>query len=576
VDQAGPDTETFDAVVVGAGFAGLYAIYKLRELGLTVRAYETGGGVGGTWYWNRYPGARCDTPSMEYSYEFDEALEQEWEWTEFYPGQPEILRYAEHVAERFGLYPHLRFDTRVTAARYDEAAGLWRVKTSKGDAPSARFLVMAVGCLSTVNMPDMPGLKEFQGELYHTGAWPHEGVDLKGKRVGVIGTGSSGVQSIPEIARQAAELTVFQRTPQFSIPARNRPLPLEEQAKIKADYRSLRARNRLTTAGFGADWNPNPVSVQEYSPEERRERFEARWETGGFGFMSAFGDLSVNRESNAIAADFVRGKIREIVKDPEVAAKLMPTQVIGCKRLVLDTDYFATYNLPHVKLVDLSAEPIETITRDGLRAGGKDYPLDVLVFATGFDAMTGSLLSIDLRDRGGADLKEAWSAGPITYLGLGIPGFPNLFTICGPGSPSVLANMIAAIQQHVEWIGDCIAWLRDKGYASIEATPEAAEAWVGHVNAVASRTLYPTCNSWYLGANVPGKVRVFMPLPGLPPYREKCQQVADAGYEGFAFRPSLPRRRSAVASSGRSPRLSSHVAKRTGEGDHLPKPAKAG
>ena len=533
--KADPAVQAYDAVVVGAGFAGLYAIYRLREAGLTVRAYETGGGVGGTWYWNRYPGARCDTPSMEYSYEFCEELEQEWEWTEFYPGQPEILRYAEHVAERFDLNRHIRFETRVTAAHFDEKASLWRVRTSSGEAPTARFLVMATGALSTVNLPDVAGLKDFQGEVYHTGAWPHEGVDLAGKRVGVVGTGSSGVQSIPEIAKQARDLTVFQRTPQFSIPARNRPLPLEEQSAIKADYRSLRARNRLTAAGFGADWNPNPVSVQEYPPEEQRERFEARWATGGFGFMSAFGDLSMNRDSNAVAAEFVRGKIREIVQDREVADKLMPTQVVGCKRLVLDTDYFATFNLPHVKLVDLSAEPIEAVTRGGLKAGGREYPLDVLVFATGFDAMTGSLLSIDIRGRGGATLGDAWAAGPITYLGLGVPGFPNLFTICGPGSPSVLANMIAAIQQHVEWVADCIGWLRDKNLAAIEATPEAADAWVAHVNAVAGKTLYPTCNSWYLGANVPGKVRVFMPLPGLPPYREKCQQVADSGYEGFAL-----------------------------------------
>jgi cation diffusion facilitator CzcD-associated flavoprotein CzcO len=533
--ETDPAVQAFDAVVVGAGFSGIYAVYKLRGLGLSVRAYEAGGGVGGTWYWNRYPGARCDTPSMEYSYEFDEALEQEWEWTEYYPGQPEILRYANHVADRFDLKRDIQFDTRVTAAHFDEAADRWTVRTSAGDVVTAQFLVMASGALSTVNMPDYPGLESFKGEVYHTGAWPHETVDFTGKRVGVVGTGSSGIQSIPVIAEQARELTVFQRTAQYSIPARNRPLPLSEQAKVKADYRNIRAINRKMAAGFGYDWVSNPASAQEYSSEEHRERFEARWETGGFGFMGAFGDLSINRESNAIAAEFVRGKIGEIVKDPEVAQKLSPSQVIGCKRLCLDTDYFDTFNKPHVRLVDVGAAPIETITPTGLRTGGRDYELDALVFATGFDAMTGALLSIDLRGRGGAPIQKAWAAGPVTYLGLGVPGFPNMFTICGPGSPSVLANMIAAIQQHVEWIGDCVAWMRDKGVAAIEAQADAADDWVAHVNTVAGRTLYPTCNSWYLGANVPGKVRVFMPLPGLPPYREKCQQVADSGYEGFAL-----------------------------------------
>jgi cyclohexanone monooxygenase len=526
-----------DAVVVGAGFAGLYALYSLRQLGLAAQAFEAGDGVGGTWYWNRYPGARCDTPSFEYSYAFSEELEQEWDWSERYPAQPEILRYAEHVADRFDLKRNIQFNTKVASARFDDAVGRWTVTTDKGDVVDAQFVILAVGCLSTANLPKIAGLEGFHGEVYHTGRWPHEAVDLSGKRVGVIGTGSSGIQLIPEVAKQAAELTVFQRTPQYSIPSRNRPLRDGEQDAVKADYRGLRERNRSTQAGFGSDWKPNPFSALEASEEERQKEFEARWESGGFGFMSAYNDLSRNLDSNVLVADFVRDKIRDIVKDPEKAEILTPTSVIGCKRLCLDTDYFDTFNRPNVRVVDIVAQPIETFTSTGLRSGGRDYPLDTVIFATGFDAMTGSILSIDIQGRNGERLRDAWAAGPVTYLGLGVPGFPNLFPIAGPGSPSVLANVIPAIEQNVEWVTGCIAYLREHKIGRIEAEPGAASAWIAHVNAIADRTLYPTCNSWYLGANIPGKPRVFMPVPGLPAYRDKCDQVAADGYEGFALTP---------------------------------------
>jgi cyclohexanone monooxygenase len=527
------DSRELDAVVVGAGFAGMYMLHRLRGLGLRTRVFEAGDDVGGTWYWNRYPGARCDVESLEYSYSFSEELQQEWEWTERYSGQPEILRYAQHVAERFDLRRDIQFATRVSAARFDERAGRWRVRTDRGDEVGAQFLIMATGCLSAANVPRFEGLERFEGAVYHTGRWPHSGVDFGGKRVGIIGTGSSAIQAIPVIAEQARELVVFQRTPNFSIPARNHPLDPAEQAAVKADYAGLRARNRRMPSALGSRVAWNQGSVLDADPEERERSFESTWEKGGFLFLSAYGDTTTDRAANAIAADFVHRKIRAIVRDPALAELLSPRQVLGCKRLCLDTNYFETYNRPNVRLVDVSAAPIESVTPKGLRTGGREYELDCLVLATGFDAMTGALLGIDIRGCRGASLAGKWADGPVTYLGLGIPGFPNLFAITGPGSPSVLANMIPAIEQHVDWIGDCIAYLREHELARIEASAAAAEAWVAHVNAVADTTLYPTCNSWYLGANIPGKKRVFMPLYGFPPYVEKCNDVAAKGYEGF-------------------------------------------
>jgi cyclohexanone monooxygenase len=497
----------YDLVVVGAGFAGLYTLHKMRGLGLSTRVFEAGGGVGGTWYWNRYPGARCDVESMEYSYQFSEELQQEWEWTERYSAQPEILRYANHVADRFDLRSDIQLDTRVTAAHFDDEAGRWNIDTDAGDRVSAQFLVMATGCLSSTNEPDFEGLADFEGPTYHTGRWPHEGVDFSGQRVGVIGTGSSAIQSIPIIAEQAGQLFVFQRTPNYSVPAHNAPIDPEWVREVKADYKGFRKRN--SQLPFGLD--------------------------GGLGFLGCFEDLGSNQQANDSARQFLHVKIREIVKDPAVAELLGPDHAVGCKRPCVDTGYFASFNRSNVRLVDVSREPIERITSTGLVAAGEAFELDSIVFATGFDAMTGSLLRVDIRGRQGLPLAEKWAAGPRTYLGLQTAGFPNLFTITGPGSPSVLSNMIPSIEQHVDWIGDCLAYLGEHGKGRIEATLDAEDAWVEHVNEVAGESLYLTCNSWYLGANVPGKPRVFMPYLGFPPYVEKCDEVAAKGYEGFAL-----------------------------------------
>jgi cyclohexanone monooxygenase len=524
-----------DAVIVGAGFAGMYMLHRVRKLGLRARLFEAGSGVGGTWYWNRYPGARCDVESMEYSYQFSDELQQQWRWTERYATQPEILRYADHVADRFGLREDMRFNSRVTAAAFDESIERWSVTTDGGSRVSARFLIMATGCLSSANMPAFKGINTFAGEAYHTGRWPHGGVDFSGKRVGVVGTGSSAIQAIPIIAGDAKQLVIFQRTAAYSVPAHSGPLDPAYEARIKADYATFRARNSLMPSAFGSNNPRNEASALDAAPQERARAFEARWRIGGLGFMGTFGDLILERKANETAAEFVREKIRGIVRDPSVARLLTPKQVIGCKRLCVDSGYYETFNRPNVRLVDVGRSPIEELTPNGLRTGGRDYELDCIVFATGFDAMTGTLLRIDIRGRGGRTLREKWRAGPRTYLGLGIAGFPNLFTISGPGSPSVLTNMIVSIEQHVNWIADCIAYMRAHKRSRIEASPEAEDGWVAHVNAVADRTIYPMCNSWYLGANVPGKIRVFMPLVGFPPYVKKCSEVAARGYEGFVL-----------------------------------------
>jgi len=524
-----------DAVIVGAGFAGMYMLHRLRGLGMRAQVFEAGHGVGGTWFWNRYPGAQCDVDSMEYSYQFSDDLQQEWDWSSRYASQPEILRYANHVADRFDLRRDIRFETRVSTAVFEEDDNRWTIRTDGGDEVSAQYLIMATGCLSSTNTPAFEGLDTFAGEIHHTGRWPHEGVDFTGQRVAVIGTGSSGVQSIPIIAAQAAELTVFQRTAAWVVPAHNAPLDPALQQETKDDYAGFRRRNSETMVAFGSRTPGNEDSVLDTDPDERDRQFEARWQQGGLPFLGAFGDLMFDPAANACAADFVRGKILAAVDDPAVAELLCPDTLIGCKRLCVGTDYYETYNRPNVHLVDVSDTPIDEITPTGARVGDDVYAFDCLVLATGFDAMTGALLAIDIRGRGGTSLGEAWAAGPRTYLGLGIVGFPNLFTISGPGSPSVLTNMIVSIEQHVNWIADCVAYLRDHGQAAIEATPEAQDFWVDYVNSIAELTLYPSCNSWYLGANVPGKTRVFMPLLGFPPYVEQCNDVAAKGYEGFVL-----------------------------------------
>ena len=527
--------KNLDVIIVGAGISGMYMLYRMRKLGLSTRVIEMGSGVGGTWYWNRYPGARCDTDTMEYSYSFDEDLQQEWEWPQRYPTQPEILEYLNHVADRHELRSDIAFDTRVEAAVFDEASKRWQVQTNDGTALSARFLIMATGCISEPNMPPIDGMETFSGPIYHTARWPHEGVALGGMRAAVVGTGSSGVQSIPVIARQADRLTVFQRSAQYSTPARNRPVDPDFVAEIKADYAGFRARNRLQRDAQLSHVPANEFSAMSVSEEERQRIFKERWQNGGFAFYRGFNDIGINPDSNKAAADFVRAKIRNIVKDPKVAEMLSPDYTIACKRPVLDSGYFETFNRSNVLLVDISATPIQAITPSGIRTAEADYDLDIIIFATGFDAMTGALLKIDIQGRNGLSLREKWAAGPVNYLGLQVPGFPNLFTITGPGSPSVLTNMMVAIEQHVEWVTDCIAYMVERKHACIEATEEAQEAWVAHVNEVAGKTLQVTCHNWYLGANIPGKPRVFMPLPGFPPYVEKCQEVAAKGYEGFAL-----------------------------------------
>jgi cation diffusion facilitator CzcD-associated flavoprotein CzcO len=535
---SGGERRHFDAVVIGAGFSGLYALHKLRDvLGMEVRVYETGDGVGGTWYWNRYPGARCDSESFYYCFSFCEELAQEWEWSGRYPEQPEIERYLNHVADRFDLRRDIQLSTRVTSARFDDARNLWEVRTERGGSVTARFLISAVGCLSAANLPDIPGRESFRGEIHHTANWPRERVSFAGKRVGLVGTGSSGIQATPVIAAEASHLFVFQRTPNFSVPARHEAFLPEQQAEIKRNYAAIFERTRSSPAGF--PYFPIERKTTDVAPGERREIFEDLWREGGFRFLwGGFSDLLVDPTANEMASEFIRDKIREIVKDPETAARLCPRDhPYGAKRPPIDTDYYVTFNRDNVTLVDIRSAPIEAITPTGLRTKDAEYALDVLVFATGFDAMTGALLRIDIRGSGGLRLADAWAEGPRTLLGLQVAGFPNLFTITGPGSPSVLVNMPVAIEHHVDWIADCLVYMREHGKTRVEATERAQEAWGEHVAEVAKASLFSRANSWYVGANIPGKPRVVMPYTGGQPlYRERCEAVTKAGYEGFAFR----------------------------------------
>jgi len=535
--------DRYDAVVVGAGFAGMYSLYRLRQLGFTALAYDAADDVGGTWWWNRYPGARCDIESLDYSYSFSPELEQEWNWTERYATQPEILRYAAHVADRFDLRRHIDFGTRVVAAAYQDDDRRWRVHTDRGQpdtdrgqSVSAQFLVMAVGALSTPKRPEITGIDAFAGPTYHTASWPHEGVDFGGRRVGVIGTGSSGIQAIPLIAEQAEHLTVFQRTANFSTPARNAPLDRDVVAARKADAKQHRARARASRAGVVVELGEGCAVDAE--PGERERRFRAGWEQGSlFGVPTSFADLLLDRRSNELAAEFLRRRIDEIVEDSVVAEALSPTSYpFATKRPCLDTGYFETFNRRDVTLVDLRSTPIVEVDDTGVRTADLHHELDVLVFATGFDAMTGPLLAIDPVGRDGLTLRQKWADGARTYLGLATAGFPNLFTVTGPGSPSVLTNMIMAIEQHVEWITDCMSAMRGDGRSTIEADVDAEDGWVDHVNDVGNITLYPLADSWYMGANVPGKPRVFLPyVGGLDLYGQICDGVAADGYKGFTI-----------------------------------------
>jgi cation diffusion facilitator CzcD-associated flavoprotein CzcO len=534
-----PQIADHDVIVVGAGFAGMYMLHRMRELGLDARVYERATGVGGTWYWNRYPGARCDVESMQYSYQFDKDLQQEWDWSERYAGQPEILTYANHVADRFNLRDAIQFETTVQGVVWDETTERWSVTLHRADGvvenATAQFVVMATGCLSSENTPKFDGMETFEGPIFHTGKWPHEGVEFTGMRVAVIGTGSSAVQSIPVIAEQCEALTVFQRTPNYSAPARNAPLDSAEQAAVKANYDEMRAEASIQNGAILGRFPAALDSALDAGPEEIKRRLDERWAVGGFSFYGAFADTALNRDANELMAEYARAKIRSVVDDPATAEALTPTNTFACKRPVLDTGYFETFNMPHVSLVDVSQQPIERFSKSGVIVGDTNYEVDCIVLATGFDAMTGTLLKMGIVGRDALPLGDKWEAGPRTYLGLGVPGFPNLFTVSGPGSPSVLTNMIVSIEQHVDWITDCIAYIQANGHHTIEATEEAGIEWVDHVNTVADATLFPTCNSWYLGANIPGKTRVFMPLIGFPPYVEKCDEVAANGYEGFVL-----------------------------------------
>ncbi|MBQ0719317.1 MAG: NAD(P)/FAD-dependent oxidoreductase [Gammaproteobacteria bacterium] len=535
---ANPNSSVVDAVIVGAGFAGLYMLHRLREQGLKAIIIEAGSGPGGTWFWNRYPGARVDIESMQYSYQFSAELQQEWQWSERYAPQAELLKYINHVVERFELARDIQFNTRVQSALFDQDNKSWRVTTDRGQKMEARFCIMATGCLSAANRPDIAGADDFAGPTYHTGEWPHEAVDFSGKRVGIIGTGSSAIQAIPIIAAEAAHLAVFQRTPNFSVPAHNKPLKPDYVAAVKKNYDSVREQGKQEFCAF--DTQANDKAGTEMSPEQIKVELNKRWALGGLNFYGGFSDFLTDKGTNDLIADFVREKIAEKVTDPKIAALLAPKTVFACKRLCADTGYFETYNRNNVTLVDIASTPIETITPDGLRMGKDDeeqnHSFDILVFATGFDAMTGSLNKIDIRGIDGHSLKEKWAAGPRTYLGLCSAGFPNLFTISGPGSPSVFTNMVTSIEQHVEYISDIITYIDKNHLATIDASEAAEDQWVAHVNEVASATLVNACSSWYLGANVPGKERVFMPyVGGFPVYVEKCDDVAANNYQGFVF-----------------------------------------
>jgi len=532
--QGEPSLNVFDAVIIGAGFSGMYMLYRLLKLKLNVIVLEEASDVGGTWYWNRYPGAQCDGESIEYSYSFSEELEQEWEWTHRYSTQPQILEYANHVADRFNLRKHINFNTRVTSAQYNDKLKNWKIKANT-DTYIAHYCIMATGSISSPNKPNFKGLDSFQGQWYLTGRWPKNEVDFIGKRVGIIGTGSSAVQAIPVIAQQAKHLTVFQRTANYSLPAHNRLLGKEEIKSVKANYSTIRAKARNNRGGAAGTVVGNK-SALEVTAKEREGAFEIQWNEGGLGITSVFNDILADKKANITAANFVKSKIHQMVGDPITAELLSPKNIIGCKRVCVDTDYYITYNRNNVDLIDINVDPIETIIPNGIKTSHNIFDLDIIVFAIGYDALTGALLAIDIRGKDNKSLKEKWTHGPRTYLGLSSEGFPNMFTITGPGSPSVLTNMMTSIEQHVDWIAECIKFLNQSGKMEFEASIEAENKWVQHVEEIAQGTLRYSCNSWYLGSNVPGKPRVFIPYAGgVPTYAEKCYTIAQNGYQGFVI-----------------------------------------
>lgn len=527
-----------DVVVVGAGFSGLYLLYRLRKAGFSTRVFERGGDVGGTWYWNRYPGARCDVESLQYSYSFDEQLQQDWHWPEKFSAQPDILAYANHVADRFNLKKDIEFNIEVKASWFDENLKTWKITTNTGEEINAQYFIMATGCISTTQIPNIKGLSDYVGNTFHTGDWPHEEVDFSGQSIAVIGTGSSGIQSIPVLAKQAKKLTVFQRTPNYSIPSQNEPMTKKYERSWKDVYSERRKEMRYSAHGSLKDLNDVPaLSVDE---DQRQELYTKRWAIGGTGFLGSFNDLLTNADANYTAAEYVRQQIKRVVKDKETAEILCPRSYpIGTKRICIDTGYFETYNRENVKLVDISKKPIQRLVTDGIIVDDQLYPFDSIIFATGFDAMTGSIFNVDIKGRGGLALKEKWNAGPKTYLGLMSASFPNLFMITGPGSPSVKSNMIMSIEQHVDLVIETLLSMRRKGLSVVEPELEAENKWVDHVQEVANKTLFPQANSWYMGANIPGKPRLFMPyIGGVGAYREICEEIVANNYRGFKFEKS--------------------------------------
>ncbi len=532
----------YDVVVVGAGFAGLYALYKLRACGYRVHVIEAGDGIGGTWFWNRYPGARVDVQSIEYSYSFSKELQREWDWTELMPTQPEIEAYINFVADRFDLRKDIQLSSRVTALRYDESSATWTTETSTGDRYTSRYVVAATGCLSAPLEPDIPGIRTFAGTTLYTNRFPREGFNFLGKQVAVVGTGSSGVQCIPVIAQQARHLTVFQRSAAYTRPANCRPLQPGELETLKANYDDIRRRQRASFAGlisFGA------VSLEGMVPPEQKiletpvsERL-AKLDAKGWDALAAWADVAVDIDANRAATELYGELIRRVVKDPQTAKALVPDYPMGCKRQIIDTNYFETFNRPNVALVDLRQGGLTAVTPSGIDTEQGSFDFDVIVWATGFDAMTGALNRVEITGRDGRLLRDIWtSEGAVSYLGLQVAGFPNLFTITGPGSPSMLANMLFGIEQHVDWVADCLLYIREQNLLAIEATEPAQTDWVAHVASLVSGSIrsHPTCNSWYLGANIPGKKRVYMPyVGGQPTYRQKCEEIVAAGYEGFEF-----------------------------------------
>lgn len=523
-----------DAVILGAGFAGLYMLHQLKSKGFSTIVYETGDGVGGVWYWNRYPGARCDIESIYYNYTFSKELYEEWTWTSRFPEQEEILRYLNYVADRLKLRSNIQFNTRVKAAHFDEEQHKWLVHLNDGHQVLAKYFITGIGCLSAANVPKFQGLDQFSGKWYHTGHWPHEKVDFTGKRVGIIGTGSSGIQAIPVIAKEAKHLTVFQRTPQYTIPARNHLYDEDFIRETKGNFENLKHAMRNSVSGTPFAYN-YPSAIED-SDHHRQEVFEEAWAQGGFAFASTYKDLLTNEQSNEKAAAFIRSKIRETVQDPTVAEKLCPKYMYGTKRQVLDSDYFETYNRDNVLLVDVKESPILEITETGVQTASDHFELDIIIFATGYDGMTGPLFKIDIRGRNGVTLRDKWENGASvqTYLGLATASFPNLFMITGPESPSVLVNMPIAIEQHVEWIAQCIDYLREHDIDVMETNAEAEQAWSKYCREIANETLYVKGDSWYTGANIAGKPRSFLIyLGGFDYYTKRCQEVAQNNYEGF-------------------------------------------